>query len=209
MYDEENDADTKNHDVCMYRSIDELNRMRDDANGDVTAAEAMEKKYASLTDPVKLRTRVMDSIRVGMEKFLRDRESGDGSAAGGVGIDVNSGEMKITLLSTWPEASGASDGSAMPKSNGVQEGEGELYAHISALGPRPVKPVKVYVAGAPRSNAIAKDSEWVRQREAIVAGAPEGVNEVVLADDDTGEMYEGSTSNFFAIVDGERVQVRT
>ena len=181
-------------------------RMRDDANGDVTITEAMEKKYASLTDPVKLRTRVMESIRVGMEKFLRDRASGAGSDAHDA-VDVNSGEMKITLLSTWPEASGTFDDAMVAKGD-AQEEQGELYAHISALGPRPVKPVKVYVAGAPRSNAVAKDSEWVRQREAIVAGAPEGVNEVVLADDDTGEMYEGSTSNFFAIVDGERVQVR-
>jgi hypothetical protein len=32
--------------------------------------------------------------------------------------------------------------------------------------------------GAPRSNAKAKDSEWVRGRQALEAGKPEDVNEV-------------------------------
>ncbi len=36
----------------------------------------------------------------------------------------------------------------------------------------------VQVKGAPRSNALAKDSEWVRQRKALEAGKPADVNEV-------------------------------
>ncbi len=36
----------------------------------------------------------------------------------------------------------------------------------------------VQVKGAPRSNALAKDSEWVRQRKALEASKPADVNEV-------------------------------
>ena len=34
--------------------------------------------------------------------------------------------------------------------------------------------------GAPRSNATAKDSEWVRTRQALEKDKPQDVNEVML-----------------------------
>jgi hypothetical protein len=37
------------------------------------------------------------------------------------------------------------------------------------------------VAGAPRTNAVAKDSEWVRERTALEVDKPAEANEVLLA----------------------------
>eukprot|EP00891_Asterochloris_glomerata_P004588 jgi/Astpho2/4588/Aster-x1219 len=55
--------------------------------------------------------------------------------------------------------------------------------------------------GAPRSNAAAKDSKWVQQRQALEKDKPTDVNEIILAQDD-GAVLEGMSSSFFAVQDG-------
>ena len=57
------------------------------------------------------------------------------------------------------------------------------------------------IRGAPRSNAEAKDSEWVRQRQGLMASKPQDVNELLLAGAD-GTILEGLSSNFFVVMDG-------
>lgn len=52
--------------------------------------------------------------------------------------------------------------------------------------------------GMPRVNAKAKDSEWIRQRQALEAAKPADVNEVILVSQD-GALTEGLTSNFFVL----------
>jgi hypothetical protein len=47
-------------------------------------------------------------------------------------------------------------------------------------------------------NAKAKDSEWVRQRQALEQQQPPDVNEVILMGPD-GSLTEGLTSNFFVV----------
>jgi hypothetical protein len=64
----------------------------------------------------------------------------------------------------------------------------------------------------PRVNAKAKDSEWVRQRQALEASKPGDANEVILVTPgdgggDTGDhggggLLEGLTSNFFVVQGG-------
>lgn len=53
-----------------------------------------------------------------------------------------------------------------------------MLAHVAPLPSRPPPPIKAVVRGAPRSNAEAKDSEWVRQRAALEKDKPDDVNEV-------------------------------
>lgn len=55
------------------------------------------------------------------------------------------------------------------------------------------------VAGAPRNAAAAKDSQWVRDRAALEALKSRDANELLLCDAATGDIYEGLTSNFFAV----------
>ena len=52
-----------------------------------------------------------------------------------------------------------------------------------------------------RRNPAAKSSDWMRQREALLAATPAGIYEVFLVGVDGG-ILEGSTSNFYAIKDG-------
>lgn len=95
----------------------------------------------------------------------------------------NDGEVRLTALLTW------------------EGNENELLCHAGPLPPRPKQPVKVLVRGEPRSNAKAKDSEWVRDRKPLEDSKPKDVNEVILEGED-GSLYEGLSSNFFVVQDG-------
>jgi len=97
----------------------------------------------------------------------------------------DTGEMKLTTLLAVDDAN-----------------DHQLYVHVQALGNRPEKPVKIQVMGAPRSNAAAKDSGWVSSRQGLWDAREEDVHEVVLCDDD-GKLFEGLSSNFFALVRDE------
>lgn len=61
-------------------------------------------------------------------------------------------------------------------------------------------PTAAAARGMPRVNAKAKDSEWVRQRQALETAKPADVNEVILVSHD-GALTEGLTSNFFVLSD--------
>jgi thiol oxidase len=103
-------------------------------------------------------------------------------------------EMKLTMLLTWEE----------PGSRAVGSPPFTVYSHVAALPPRPAPPIKVEVKGAPRLNAKAKDSEWVRERQALESSMGAGVNEIVLMDSDGG-LPEGTQTNFFALQGGTLV----
>ncbi|KAF9954819.1 hypothetical protein BGZ70_010444 [Mortierella alpina] len=67
---------------------------------------------------------------------------------------------------------------------------------------------KVKVHGSPRQHATAKDSQWVRDRSALEAGLSKDMNEALLLDDATQDLYEGLSSNLFAF-DGARQTIVT
>lgn len=75
-----------------------------------------------------------------------------------------------------------------------------VYTHVTDLGARKPFgiPVKVEIRGEPRKNAAAKDSDWVTERKKL--GKADDVNEIVLENE--GMLYEGLSSNFFAMKDG-------
>ena len=54
-----------------------------------------------------------------------------------------------------------------------------------------------------RRNPAAKSSEWMSQREALLADTPAHIYEILLVDGQGG-ILEGATSNFYAII-GERL----
>jgi branched-subunit amino acid aminotransferase/4-amino-4-deoxychorismate lyase len=66
----------------------------------------------------------------------------------------------------------------------------------------------VLAAGAPRSNAAAKDSAWVAARSALEAAKPRDCEEVLLVEGGGGggggggAVLEGTQTNFFAVVRG-------
>jgi hypothetical protein len=97
----------------------------------------------------------------------------------------------------------------------------DFFAHICELPPIPSPPIKVEIRGAPRHNAKAKDSNWVRwgfpanrphhamgphtpagrDRKWLEDLKPPDVNELVLRNED-GLLLEGTQTNFYAIMDG-------
>ena len=52
-----------------------------------------------------------------------------------------------------------------------------------------------------RSNPAAKTSAWMRDRQSTVENFPAGIYEGVLVND-AGELLEGTSSNFYAVVNG-------
>lgn len=105
-----------------------------------------------------------------------------------------------------------------------------LLTHVTPLPPRRAPPIIVHAAGAPRHNAAAKDSEWVRQRSSLEAAKPAHVEEVLLYDDGAaaaggagatsssaaaassegkasagGPVLEGTQTNVFAMLDDGRL----
>eukprot|EP00240_Pyramimonas_obovata_P006341 CAMPEP_0118927644 /NCGR_PEP_ID=MMETSP1169-20130426/5074_1 /TAXON_ID=36882 /ORGANISM="Pyramimonas obovata, Strain CCMP722" /LENGTH=304 /DNA_ID=CAMNT_0006869451 /DNA_START=315 /DNA_END=1229 /DNA_ORIENTATION=+ len=90
------------------------------------------------------------------------------------------GEIKLTVLITWDDK------------------EFDIYSHFVPLPPLPSAPVKVMVKGCPRSNAAAKDSDWVRARKTLEDEKPKDFNEIILAQNEQF-LYEGMSSNFFAV----------
>ncbi|KAL4458753.1 hypothetical protein ABPG75_013618 [Micractinium tetrahymenae] len=165
------------------------------AAGAAGAAAGPSVAAAVASDPERLRPRLLPALRAAVQGYRAATGDADG-------------ELKLTVLVTWPgcdQKQGQQRQDAAASNGHSSAGAGtagvNIFVHASPLPPRPAPPVRVVVRGAPRSNAAAKDSEWVRQRKAIEAGLPPDVNEAVLVGAG-GALYEGLTSNFFAVVDG-------
>ena len=132
-----------------------------------------------------LKQRILDTVRRGVEAYMR-QHGGYDDVADEPGTDDH--EMKITVL-------------VCDVHDEVGEGgeRADIHVHVSPLGPRKAPgPVRVEIRGAPRTNAAAKDSEWVTERKKLAK--PDDVNELVL--EANGALYEGLSSNFFALMDG-------
>ena len=75
----------------------------------------------------------------------------------------------------------------------------DIYCHASVLPPPPAPPVVVEVRGSARTDATAKDSAWVTQRQGLEELRGEGVDEIILSDSLDGSLLEGSQTNFYAV----------
>ena len=126
---------------------------------------------ADVVEPALLRPHMEHSLRAAAGCFRENRPD-------------HAGELRLTVLV-------ALEGPAGPR----------VWSHVGPLPPRPARPVRVWTAGAPRQNARAKDSEWIRQREGLEALKGPDVEEVVLMDA-AGDLLEGLSSNFYALVGG-------
>ncbi|RIA95982.1 hypothetical protein C1645_815962 [Glomus cerebriforme] len=96
--------------------------------------------------------------------------------------DVN--EIKITILVCYS----------------FKEERPILVAHFTALHSLNVSKCRVEIYGEPRKSAEAKDSQWVRDRKVLESSTHPGFNEILLSDSYTHNIYEGLSSNFFAVL---------
>lgn len=149
-------------------------------------------------DVGQLRPRLLASLRAAVQAYRAAAGEADG-------------ELRLTVLLTWAGCQQAQQGPGGAASNGgppdaassagSATAVADIFVHVGPLPPRAQPPVRVVMRGSPRQNAAAKDSEWVRQRKALEAGLPADVNEAILVGKG-GSLYEGLTSNFFAVMDG-------
>jgi len=153
-----------------------------DAKLHLPGAEEALKRISPAVETGALRPRLLRSLYDAIAAYRE--ASGD-----------TNGEVKCTMLVTW--------GTASPEQQGQTDNTVDILTHATSLGAIPTPPIKIQIRGAPRQNAAAKDSEWVRQRRVYEDQKPADVNEVVLVDDETGGVMEGLSSNFFALVDGK------
>ena len=145
-----------------------------DADAHLPGAEGAFEKFLPAVETEVLRPRLLQSLHNAIAAY---RElSGD-----------TTGEVKCTILVTWAN---------------TEQDDVDILTHATSLGAIPTAPIKIQIRGAPRENAAAKDSEWVRERRIYEDQKPADVNEVVLVDSEKGGVMEGLSSNFFALVDG-------
>lgn len=74
-----------------------------------------------------------------------------------------------------------------------------ILCHVSALPARPSRPVAAQIVKTHRNDPEVKDSQWARERSQFVPVS--AVNEYLLLSDE-GLVTEGSSSNFFVVMDG-------
>ncbi|GAB5036388.1 thioredoxin-like protein [Nannochloropsis oceanica] len=132
---------------------------------------------ADLVEAARLRPLVTSTLRAAMNHY-RHTTVADPTLA--------TTELKFTILLIWH-----SDTCLI-----------ECLCHACALPPRPCPPINVEIRGAPRTNAKAKDSAWVKKRKHLEALKSNDVNEIVLHDE-SGALLEGTQTNFYAIIKGK------
>ena len=160
-------------------------------------ADASPALLEGLARPERLRPRLEATVAAAKRQYLKAH--GD------------EGELKLTLLVSWRGGGGECAeplGQQQEQAAVGSDEVGSVACHVAPLPPLPAPPVCVEVRGAPRANALAKDSAWVAERaplEALMAAAtlPPGasMNELLLQTAE-GELLEGSQTNFYALIDG-------
>eukprot|EP00124_Ichthyophonus_hoferi_P001924 Ihof_evm9s115 gene=Ihof_evmTU9s115 len=142
----------------------------------------------SLLTPL-LRMSISRFHRLNMKGFTNGVTNGATKALIGDVLRTYMGECKITILIAWGNNSHALGGPF------------DIFVHIQAMSAIANWPVKVQVYGSPRTNPNAKDSQWVRDRQALENLKPADVNEILLVNANGG-ITEGMSSNFFVIMGG-------
>eukprot|EP01028_Stygiella_incarcerata_P001827 TRINITY_DN133_c0_g1_i1.p1 TRINITY_DN133_c0_g1~~TRINITY_DN133_c0_g1_i1.p1 ORF type:complete len:396 (-),score=85.65 TRINITY_DN133_c0_g1_i1:171-1238(-) len=150
--------------------------------------EGSPQSHFPVTEYDKIYQPVFDSVYFGMTEFLRlshliPRQPKDAE------------ELRMTILLCWDDVTG----------------EPDIYTHVKRLFRRPYPPVDVSVRKFWRQNPQAKDSKWVEERREAEKVVGELINEVLLVGPE-GQVFEGLTSNFFAVLVNEetgKVTVKT
>lgn len=141
----------------------------------------------TITDAARLRPYIARDIRRGLLAYqalhrseLRPEKgmAVDTEGSHNTDVDLNRGEAKITVLLAWD---GSESRQLPPDVSSLQGAPLQVYTHIGPLPSARAHDVVAHVRGAPRSNAEAKDSEWVRQRAGLEEAKPSTVEEVLLA----------------------------
>ncbi|KAG0005853.1 hypothetical protein BGZ80_011465 [Entomortierella chlamydospora] len=157
-------------------------------NEDVAVTEGL----AQLRNQETMKKETTDLVQAGLKFYYSQLRQ---NLQNGELTSALEGETKVTVLCTWDA-----------KASTVKEPT--LVAHFEPLKTPKESRCKVEIRGSPRQCATAKDSQWVRDRKDLEAGLDKDTNEALLLDNETQDLYEGLSSNFFAL-DRNRQTVMT
>ncbi|KAF9276829.1 hypothetical protein BGZ68_009713 [Mortierella alpina] len=145
---------------------------------DIAEAVTVRRGLAPYRDAETLKTEMAELVRAALKAYYQQSS----------GLD----EAKVTVLCTW----------------NTLTNEPLVIAQVEPLKIPTERRCKVKVHGSPRHHATAKDSQWVRDRTALEASLSKDMNEALLLDDASQDLYEGLSSNLFAF-DGARQTIIT
>jgi len=182
----------------------------------IETSSSSSSSSSQLTNPIVLQHRLNASVKeaVRLYKEINNKNKNDDHHS-------QSQELKITALVGWNKKKKKKTTTDLENNehcdkhyNGQFEKQDEeqvaedwVACHVMSLPPLPTRPVRVEVRGSPRENANAKDSSWVSDRaplEKLMSQSTVGpINELLLTNEQTHEILEGSQTNFYAIVNGK------
>ncbi|GAB5591564.1 hypothetical protein Unana1_06464 [Umbelopsis nana] len=157
----------------IFRTSNSLRLMSFSKDEITPEAETIVKDLAVFRDEKQFEERVIPMLRAGLQKYYADVEDDQDKTH----------ETKVSFLCGYS----------------LEPPHVYFAAHFAPLKNPPSSRVAVDVEGSPRHHAAAKDSQWVRDRITLEKHKSPNANEVLLTDTN-GNIYEGSASNFFAIV---------
>ncbi|KAF7726473.1 hypothetical protein EC973_008708 [Apophysomyces ossiformis] len=150
-----------------------LSLMKFTESEDGIEREEVSRKLASFRDEAQLDEKLIPLLRAGLTEYYNKVDQSTDDTL----------ETKVMVMVAYS----------------FQTNEPIFSAHFSSLSAPPKGRVKIEVDNKSRKVPAAKDSQWVRDRVNLEKEAKAlGVNEVLLMDDD-GRLYEGMSSNFFAV----------
>ncbi|CAI2169043.1 12024_t:CDS:2 [Funneliformis geosporum] len=128
-------------------------------------------------DPDTFKQILLPLLRIGLSRYYEIEESSSWHIKG-------KGEAKVTFLVCYS----------------FEKNRPMLFLHITPLHAPSTPKCKVEIYGEPRKSSEAKDSKWVRERNVLELSKHPGFNEILLSDSHTHNVYEGLSSNFFAVL---------
>ncbi|KAF9938594.1 hypothetical protein BGZ65_012579 [Modicella reniformis] len=159
------------------------------ATGEEAEDPVATKGLAALRRTEIMKSETSDLVSAGLKFYYKQLKQG---LQNGELPAATVSETKVTVLCTWDPV----------------EKQPALIAHFEPLWVPKATRCKVEVHGSPRHHALVKDSQWVRDRKEMEAALEEDSNEALLIDDETQDVYEGLSSNFFAL-DNKRGTILT
>lgn len=163
-----------------------------------------------ITDEAWEREMALGCIRSSLDEFCSRYQM---SRGGGNGNDASNHEpeFRISLLATWEKAEEEEEEEGhQRKVNEEPERElpfqSVLYCHVGILpqnaNAQRERRIRVLVHGHGRENALAKDSKWVSDRKKLTMPEDSKSYEEIILINDSGEMLEGTQTNFYVVKDG-------
>lgn len=163
--------------ISIERNQDESNNNVSEERIEETEPDYVTQEMAPYRDPEIFKGLVIPLLKTGLTKYFEIEEETPWHIKG-------VGEVKVIWIVCYS----------------FKESRPILEIYFTPLHAPSSSKCRVEVYGEPRKIAEVKDSQWIRDRKDLEASLRPGFNEILLYDSNTRNIYEGLTSNFFAVM---------